>query len=179
MAAITATSAGAQSPTTSTIISVNSTASACSLIVSVEGANELSTLQATPEICEQVLVGQVIQYRAEITDVTTVAPPSVATVVSAQSGDRACYVDLKDENGKTTSHLSRFGVCSQEGIVGATVRLTYGAENVQSFSCQGNPDCGDSDRAELITNAEIISRPQRPPISSLPDGNYRYWDSPT
>ncbi len=179
IAATTAPFAGAQSLTTGTVISVNNAASACSLIVSVEGANELSALQATPEICEQLLVGQVIQYRAEITQVTTVAPPSVATVMRAQSGDRACYVDLKDENGKVTSHLSGFELCSQEGIVGATVRLTYGAGNVQSFSCQGNPDCGESDRAELITNAEIISRPQRPPISSLLDGNYRYWDGPT
>ena len=44
---------------------------------------------------------------------------------------------------------------------------------------QKAPDCGEVDRAILISQVEVIERAAATPtIGSLPDGNYRYWDGP-
>ena len=74
-----------------------------------------------------------------------------------------------------TNHYAGFEICAQN-IVGAQVRLTYTTGNILDYSCQGDVGCGKSDPAELIASIGVISSPPaRVPISSLPDGNYRYW----
>jgi len=179
MASSLASSAKAQTLNTGRIAGINTETSTCELIVFSDDAEFPTTLQASAEICAQALAGQQIQYTSEITQLTAIAPPSVGTVVGASAGDRVCYVDLESESGQITTHYANFDICSQQGIVGAQVRLTYEAANILDYNCMGNPDCGRSDRAELIVNADIISpAPTRAPISSLPDGNYRYWSGP-
>ncbi len=169
--------AGAQQLSTGSIVGINDEDSACELIISSEGSGREVTLQAGPEICEQALAGQQIQYRSEITELTAVAPPTTGTIIDATAGDRICYVALEDESGQTTNHYASFEICQQD-IEGAQVQLTYGSGNILDYSCQGNVDCGKSDKAELIMSAKVLSRPQpvREFISALPDGNYRFWN---
>ncbi len=161
--------------TTGTINGIEEGESGCYLIISNSVSSESSTQAASPEMCEKALAGQQIQYTSEISQLEVIPPPSVATVVRAESGDRICYVQLKDASGQVTNHYAGFEICAQN-IVGAQVRLTYTTGNILDYSCEGDIGCGKSDAAELIASAEVISpAPPRVPISSLPDGNYRYW----
>lgn len=163
--------------TIGTIVGIDESESACSLIVANNGGGGTFTLAAGAEICEKALAGQRIQYTPEITQLEVVPAPTVATVMSAESGDRICYVSLQDASGQVTNHYAGFDICAQN-LVGAQVRITYKTGNILDYSCQGDVDCGKSDPAQLIDSIEVISPPPAPaqkPISSLPDGNYRFW----
>lgn len=162
--------------TIGTIVGINEGASGCSLVVRNRNGGTY-TQRASAEICEKALAGQQIQYAAEITQLEVIPAPTVATVVSADAGDRICYVSLKDANDQVTEHYAGFEICAQN-LVGAQVRLTYNTDNILDYSCEGDIGCGKSDPAQLIASAEVIApppAPARPPISSLPDGNYRFW----
>lgn len=149
----------------------------CNITLADE-AGQLLTGMIEAERCEQTLVGSEIRFTYEIDVVEVIPPPAIATVSSLVAGDRACYVDLVDADGKKTTQFARFEICEQD-ILGAQVQLVYETSNILAFSCQGDIDCGRSDKATLMTQADVISRPPAPslpPIGSLPDGNYRYWN---
>ena len=162
---------------TGTINGIEAGESGCSLIVSDLNSGETFRPQASAEICEKALAGQQIRYTSEITQLEVIPPPAVATVIRAEAGDRICYVQLQDTNGKVTNHYAGFEIC-QQNPTGAQVRLTYKTGIILAYSCQGDIGCGKSDPAQLIDSIEVISPPPTParePISSLPDGNYRFW----
>lgn len=108
------------------------------------------------------------------------AQPAVATVQDLTVGDRACYVKLTDSNGQVSTEFANFEICDQD-IVGKQVRLTYESGNIMAESCQGDPECAQSETVMLITGAEVLAVSTPTPtttIQSLPDGNYRYWSGP-
>jgi len=102
--------------------------------------------------------------------------PPVATIQSLTAGDRACYVDLTADSGQTSTEFADFDICEQD-LVGKRVRLTYESGNILAESCQGNPDCGQSETVMLITQVEVLAPVNAPTTSvqGLADGNYRYW----
>ena len=168
--------AGAQQPIVGSVLGTEISGDRCEITL-IGGAGQIITGATEAEICEQTLVGSEAQFIFEITRVEVIPPPAAATVSRLVTGDRACYVDLVDANGKLTTQFANFEICEQD-IVGAEVELTYETGNVLAFSCQGDVDCGRTDAALLITQANAIGRPPsspQPTISSLPDGNYRYW----
>ncbi|MGC1309829.1 MAG: hypothetical protein WA885_21600 [Phormidesmis sp.] len=149
-------------------------------ITLVDEADQFLTQSADAALCEQILVGNRIQFVSEITQLNVLQPPEVANITRLEAGDRACYVDLTDADNNKLTQFANFEICQQD-LVGARVRLTYETGNILAFSCQGDLDCGRSDRVNLISKVDVIERPpavKQPPISSLPDGNYRYWDGP-
>lgn len=165
----------AQPVATGSVLGLDVSGDSCNISL-VDAAGEFFTVVTEAETCEQTLVGSEIQFTYEISQVEVIPPPAVATVSSLVSGDRACYVDLVDANDKKTTQFATFEICEQD-ILGAEVQLTYETENILAYSCQGVVDCGKSDTATLITQADVISRPPnpQPAIGSLPNGNYRYW----
>ncbi|MGB3294528.1 MAG: hypothetical protein WBB01_16205 [Phormidesmis sp.] len=168
--------ARAQQSITGNVLGLEVDGDSCNIAL-IDAAGQFLTGVTDAAICEQTLVGSEIQFTVEIAQVEVIPPPAVATVSRLVAGDRACYVDLVDANGKPTTQFANFEICEQD-IVGAEVQLAYATENVLAFSCQGDIDCGRTDTATLITQAEVISRPSapaQPAIGSLPDGNYRYW----
>ena len=69
-------------------------------------------------------------------------------------GDAACYVDLQAQGAETETRLADFGVCSQaevEELVGRQVRIEVGTGAVMAASCEGDPECPDTETVELIT----------------------------
>ena len=168
--------ASAQQPIVGSVLGVEIDGDRCEITL-IDGAGQIVTGTTEDEICEQTLVGSEAQFMFEITRVDVIPPPTVATVSRLVMGDRACYVDLVDANGKMTTQFANFEICEQD-IVGAEVQLAYETGNILAFSCQGDLDCGRTDAVLLMTQANVISRPptpSQPTIGSLPDGNYRYW----
>ena len=175
-ALVIAQAASAQQ-STGRVLSIEASSDGCNVAVYRPEIDQFMGGRADGETCAQLSVGNEIRFTPTLTQVEVLPSPAVATVTDLSAGDRACYVDLIDENGKKTVSSLILKYASKI-LVGAQVRLTYETANIIAFSCQGDPACGRSERAILISQAEVISRPTppaQPPVSSLPDGNYRYW----
>ncbi len=78
--------------------------------------------------------------------------PARGTVLSAENGDIACYVRIRDEAGQTRSWMADFDICNRaERSIGRMVGLTWSAASVQHPSCQGDPSCRRTQRVMLIS----------------------------
>lgn len=97
--------------------------------------------------------------------------PEIATVQSLAAGDRACYVELIDEQGELTTELANFEVCEQD-LVGQQVRLTYETANVLAASCQGDPDCGESETVMLVSAVDVLKLPAVGTVSEILTGDF-------
>ncbi|MEP0899165.1 hypothetical protein NC979_01220 [Leptolyngbya subtilissima AS-A7] len=108
--------------------------------------------------------------------------PAIGTVQSLNVGDRACYVEVVNDEGETFTEFADFEICEQN-LVGEQVRFTYEMGDIQAASCQGDPECADTETVMLITQAQVISEPNPEPrpalsrVQDFPDGTYRYWNS--
>lgn len=85
--------------------------------------------------------------------------PERGTLLSAHAGDVACYLEIRDEAGKSQSWMADFALCeAAEARIGRRFALTWKAGNVLHPSCQGNPDCRRSQRVMLITGLRPLPR---------------------
>lgn len=86
--------------------------------------------------------------------------PTTGTVVSLVNADTACQVELRDDAGETRFESADFEVCFHEpSLIGRRVALAWTEANVMAESCQGDPECGDSERIVLIASARILGDP--------------------
>lgn len=65
-------------------------------------------------------------------------------------GDRACYVMLEDANGLIDEHMAVMEMCEHEELVDHPVRLVLEQGQVIAASCEGDPECVDSEWVDLI-----------------------------
>lgn len=85
---------------------------------------------------------------------------TVGTVTRVESGDVACYLHLRDDNGAPFTELADFDLCTREpSLQGKRVRLQYQVAKVMAASCQGDPACRKSDTVALVTAATRIDAP--------------------
>jgi hypothetical protein len=107
--------------------------------------------------------------------------PTTGTIRRLNVGDRACYVDVVNDQGEQTTEFANFEICEQN-LVGQRVQLTYESDNIQAASCQGNPECAETETVMLITQVQVLpattmaQQPTSVKVQNLPDGNYRYWN---
>lgn len=76
-------------------------------------------------------------------------------LLGLEQGDVACYVDLQTKEGERSLH-GDFELCPGGGsdasaLIGKKVAFTTGWTTVQADSCEGNPDCTDTQKVELVT----------------------------
>lgn len=79
--------------------------------------------------------------------------PAAPKVVSLQAGDIACYVEL-DYGNRTDTLMADFEICERP-LVGKRIRFETRKENVMAASCEGDPDCGESEVVDLITSVQV------------------------
>jgi hypothetical protein len=77
------------------------------------------------------------------------ASEEIATVVSMEAGDIACYVELKVGH-QYQQKMANFEICEQTHFIGKQVTLSYERGNVLSASCNGDMVCNKSDTVWLI-----------------------------
>jgi hypothetical protein len=78
-------------------------------------------------------------------------------LVSAEAGDVACYLTLKDDKGVEFRELADFDICEkQASLVGKRLQLKYSLENVLADECQGDPDCKKSKTVALVVAAQVV-----------------------
>lgn len=81
------------------------------------------------------------------------------TLRSATAGDRACYLSMKDDRGVNFEEMADFDFCERKNILrfrGKRLALIYEMASVLAAECDGNMDCGKSDRVALIKKMRII-----------------------
>jgi len=89
-------------------------------------------------------------------------PAGTVTLKELQNGDRACYVLFTTDKGEDKTIEGAFELCAggaKDASALAGKKVTYRTEkaNVLAASCQGDVDCGKSDRVDLII--EITAAP--------------------
>lgn len=85
--------------------------------------------------------------------------PAEAVVVSAQAGDAACYLTLRDPAGRQSDWPARFELCEASGVrTGRRYAFRWEPGNILHPSCQGNMDCGRSLRVMLAVEARPAAR---------------------
>lgn len=86
------------------------------------------------------------------------APPpgkvAGGTIRGLQSGDVACYVTLGTDKGEQVSEMAGFEICEKQDLVGKKVSLTWEEANVMAAECQGDVDCGKSEKVWLIASVK-------------------------
>jgi hypothetical protein len=73
------------------------------------------------------------------------------TLLSLLSGDTACYATLT-ENGVERQELATFEMCEHQDLVGSKVTITREKANVMAASCQGDPECKDTEVVDIISS---------------------------
>jgi hypothetical protein len=89
---------------------------------------------------------------------TAKSNPPIATLKRLTSGDRACYAEVMDDQGVRSTQFARFEICEQsQNLIGKRLNITYTPGNILAASCQGNVDCGKSDRVMLVTQVSLAT----------------------
>lgn len=82
------------------------------------------------------------------------AAPAVVTLKDLQNGDRACYVVVESADGEQSIEgdfeLCAGGAHDASALIGKSITYTTERAKVQAASCQGDPECSDSDEVDLV-----------------------------
>jgi len=85
-------------------------------------------------------------------------PPPAATAVlrALTPGDRACYLTLEDSQGLAREEMGRMELCEQATLVGQPILPVYGEEAVAAESCQGDPECTETETVRLLVELQPV-----------------------
>jgi hypothetical protein len=75
-------------------------------------------------------------------------------LVSMENGDRACYLTVRPDGEPERTDMADFGLCERTDLVGQRVALTVTPSQVMAESCQGNPECPDTEQVNLVTGID-------------------------
>lgn len=76
-------------------------------------------------------------------------PPARATLLEATAGDIACYLSLRLPDGEQVEQMADFALCEQTPPRDRELQWEYRTERVAAASCQGDPECADSESVAL------------------------------
>lgn len=82
--------------------------------------------------------------------------PEVALLKSMEAGDVACYLTLVNARGEETTQMADFAICEMDALIGRRVQIRRTKANVMAESCQGNPDCTDTETVNLISKVKAL-----------------------
>ncbi|AKS40446.1 hypothetical protein [Wenzhouxiangella marina] len=104
-----------------------------------------------PDDC--LLMGQEIMEFAVLGYTMDRTDSAHGVIRSLTMGDRACYLQLETRDGQTVDYLADFEMCERGALIGETVQLILEPARVAAASCEGDPECPDSERVELVVDA--------------------------
>lgn len=94
--------------------------------------------------------------RGQTLDIEGETKHTVGVLREAVSGDASCYLQLESDSGEIFHESAAFELCEDASLIGQRLKLSYSVENVLAESCQGDVDCGKSDRVVLVTSARVL-----------------------
>lgn len=80
------------------------------------------------------------------------------TVLTAELGDRGCYLTIEGEAAAATEIMAAYDVCGADAdaLVGNRYRATVEPGEVMAASCEGDPECPDTETVDMVTALEPI-----------------------
>ena len=81
--------------------------------------------------------------------------PARAVVTDMESSDRACMLTLR-ENGADQTVYADYSVCDSNAIVGQRVQIEYAPNDIPAASCEGDPECLDTETVAMAVVATPI-----------------------
>lgn len=82
---------------------------------------------------------------------------AVGTVTGTNSGDAACYLSLKDDQGKAFEEVADFAICEKpKAYAGKRVSLGYTLATVMADDCQGDPSCKKTKAVALVKSLTVL-----------------------
>ena len=88
------------------------------------------------------------------------------TLVSVASGDIACYLTVRPDGGAERTEYADYRLCERDDLVGQRLVLTATPSPVQAQSCEGDPECTDTQMVNLVTGADPAGgEPAGPPAA--------------
>ena len=81
------------------------------------------------------------------------------TLVSVESGDAACYLNVRTAAGTEEALAADFELCpggksDASRLVGRKVVLERRPEQVMADSCQGDPECNETKTVDLVVEVK-------------------------
>lgn len=75
------------------------------------------------------------------------------TLVEVSQGDAACYVVVRGDDGAEVTHPGTFDLCTpeNEALMGSPVTLTIEKIDMMAASCDGDPECPDTESVDAVT----------------------------
>ncbi|CAN5548208.1 hypothetical protein BH23BAC4_BH23BAC4_08340 [soil metagenome] len=78
-------------------------------------------------------------------------PEGVVELRDLVAGDLGCYATFGTPDGTgVIEELAAFDVCEQEDLIGRQVSRTYETVNVPAASCEGDPECTDTEAVQVV-----------------------------
>jgi hypothetical protein len=74
-------------------------------------------------------------------------------VLGMETGDIACTLTLRDDNGATFKEMAEFDICDRRSmLLNRRVALHYAVETIVSPDCRGNLECRKSISAVVVSD---------------------------
>ena len=81
-------------------------------------------------------------------------PPESGVVRELSLGDRACYVAI-EQAGEFSEAMALMELCERDDLIGRFATFKYEAAKVSAVSCQGDPDCTESETVLIISQVTL------------------------
>ena len=75
-------------------------------------------------------------------------------IVSVEEDGVACILQIKDETGMVHDELASFDLCEDESLLNKPSEFIYERTSVILASCEGNPECDDTEMIWLIADVK-------------------------
>lgn len=76
-------------------------------------------------------------------------PPSSGIIRELTLGDRTCYIAI-DQNGEVSESMAFMELCERDDLIGQFATFEHKAAEVSAMSCQGDPECAETETVLLI-----------------------------
>lgn len=85
--------------------------------------------------------------------------PERGTLLSAEAGDTACYLRIRDEAGQSRNWMAAFELCEDvQGRIGRGFALDWETARVAHPSCQGDTNCRRTQTVTLVARLRPLPR---------------------
>lgn len=127
------------------------------------GASEAPTPAAAPapsSVATEVEQAAPAEVQAPVTAPAPAPGPASESdpvvVRELTLGDRACYLQIENAQGVLSEEMGEMSLCERTELVGRTVLLTFGMASVAAESCQGDPECSDTESVSLVQAIDLV-----------------------
>lgn len=94
---------------------------------------------------------------------------ATGTVTDIQTGDTACRLVLKDDQGRGFQEMADFALCEKpKAWLGRRVALSYMQATVPADSCQGDPACRKTQKVVVVQSLKPLDAKAEAPARPTP-----------